>query len=105
MNKEEFENWQIGVKEHLFNLNTLIEERVLLKKYLENHLQQFFDFEEIEYDKDFKKIKLMWSEKSSPIINHKNIGNLMMDWIIKSGYNDKADKVIIVEVYPFGVVE
>ena len=103
MNKEEFHNWQTGVKEHLFNLNTLIEERVLLKKYLENHLQQFFDFEEIEYDKDFKKIKLMWSEKSSPVIHHQNIGNLMMDWIIKSGYDDKANKIIMVEVYPFGV--
>lgn len=103
MNLQEFRNWQDDVRYHITSLNTIVNDRRVLKENLENHLQQFFDFEEIEYDKDFKKIKLMWSEKSSPVINHKNIGNLMMDWIIKSGYDDKADKVIIVEVYPFGV--
>jgi len=103
MNKEQFQEWQKGVKEHISHLNNTVEERKILKEILENHLKQFFNFDEIEYDREFQKILLKWDRIANPVIRNDNIGNLGMDWIIRADYDDQAFRIVVIEIYPFGL--
>ena len=103
MNLQEFRNWQDDVREHITSLTTLTNDRRMLKENLENHLREFFNFKEIEYDRDFTKIILKWDKNSTPVILNDKISELHMDWIISSAYDDMANRIVIVEVYPFGI--
>lgn len=103
MNLQEFRNWQDDVKDHIISLNTIVNDRRVLKENLENHLREFFNFKEIEYDREFSKIILKWDKNTNPTILNDKISELHMDWIISSAYDDMANRIVIVEVYPFGI--
>ena len=104
MNKEELRRWQDGVLEHCKNVQDMIRERNLLKKHFEEHLSNFFDWHSIKYDKDFNKIELSWEFGHNPVIKQ-DIGDLGMEWIIRADYDDKAFRIVVIEVYPFGLPE
>lgn len=103
MNLQEFRNWQDDVKDHIISLNTIVNDRRVLKENLENHLREFFNFKEIEYDREFSKIILKWDKNTNPTILNDKISELHMDWIISSAYDDMANRIVVVEVYPFGI--
>ena len=103
MNLQEFRNWQDDVRDHIESLTTLTNDRRMLKENLENHLREFFNFREIEYDRDFTKIILKWDKNSTPVILNDKISELHMDWVISSAYDDMANRIVVVEVYPFGI--
>ena len=103
MNKDEMELWREAVFVHSKQRIDLVNDRKEIKSHLEAHLKQFFDFDEIEYvDFDFNKILLKFNRDVSPI-PPKNIGDLGMDWIISTGYDDGAFSIVIIEIYPFGI--
>lgn len=104
MNKEELRRWQDGVLEHCQNVQDMIRERNLLKEHFEEHLSNFFDWNSIKYDKDFNKIELSWEYGHNPVIKQ-DIGDLGMEWIIRADYDDKAFRIVVIEVYPFGLPE
>lgn len=105
MDKERLEQWKDGVMEHCKYVQDMIKQRKLLKEHIEEHLSQFFDWESIEYSKDFDVITLTWAYGHNPIIYHDKIGELNMDWTIKAEYDDKAFRVVVIEVHPFGIEE
>ena len=103
MNSEEMELWKEAVFLHIEQRNELVNDRKEIKSHLEAHLKEFFSFDEIEYcDFDFNKIELKFMRDVSPVIP-KNIGELNIDWIISTGYDDKAFSIVIIEIYPFGI--
>lgn len=104
MNTEEFKQWQDAVLMHCQERDRIVNDRIELKKVLEAHLQQFFKYDSIDFDKDFNKITLKWSKEVSPVIKE-NIKDLGMEWIISTGHDDMAFNIVVVEVYPFGVPE
>ena len=55
MNKEEFEIWKDSVFEHFRMLNDLVDDRLEIKELMEQHLKQFFDYDEITFADDFNK--------------------------------------------------
>ena len=99
------ENWRKAVDEHISIVDQTIEDRNALKQSIEEHLSQFFTWEEIEYNRDFTVIKLKWAYGVSPIIKADKISDLKMDWIISADYDDKANRIVLIEVYPWGVEE
>ena len=105
MNLEEFRTWQDGVCEHIRMLDQMVDDRKILKEIIEKHLKQFFDYDDIEYDREFNKITLKWDKGTSPVIKNDMIADLHMDWIIRADYDDNAFRVVVVEVYPFGLDE
>lgn len=104
MNKEEFQQWQDVVMLHCQERDRIVNDRMELKSVLEAHLKQFFNYDSIHFDKDFNKITLKWVYGVSPIIR-KNIGELGMEWVISVDYDENAFKIVLIEVYPFGIEE
>ena len=105
MNRDELELWREAVFVHSKQRDDLVNDRKEIKSRLEAHLKQFFSFDEIEYcDFDFNKIELKFKRDVSPVIP-KNIGELNMDWIISTGYDDKAFSIVVIEIYPFSIIE
>jgi hypothetical protein len=102
MDSDEFKQWQDAVLLHCQERDRIVNDRRELKSLFEAHLKQFFDFDSIEFDKDFNVITLKWKKDVSPIIKD-NIGELGMEWVISSGYDDMAFGIVVVEVYPFGM--
>lgn len=99
MDKDEYQTWMGAVQEHMNSLDRVIEDRVLLKKILENHIEQFFDWDEIEYNRDFTEVILTINTSDPVTIDSEKIKELMMEWSIDPcDYN--SFKII---VYPFGV--
>lgn len=103
MNKEELRAWQDGVMEHCRMVNTVMDDRMALKKLIEEHLSQFFDWDDIEYGKDFNTITLAWKYGTDPIIKIKNLMNLEMDFIISHGFTKELGDGARVILYPFGL--
>ena len=100
------DEWRNGVKEHLDSLDTVINDRQTLKKLIKDYLSQFFDFDSWETNRDFSKIILKWDKNHNPVINgESNISELGMDWIITAGYDDEANRIVEIEIYPWGVEE
>lgn len=99
----EIENWITSVKNHQEYVNTIVEVRKTLKSQMDEHLKSVFNYDSIEYSTDLSKITLKWSPTASPIIKHDKIGQLGMDWVIHAGYDDHANRIVIIEVYPFGI--
>ena len=102
-NLEELENWRDAVGIHMDALDTIINDRKILKNSIEAHLKSCFDWDDIEYNKDFTVITLKWEYGHNPVIRHENISELNMDWIIRADYDDEAFRIVVVEVYPFGI--
>jgi hypothetical protein len=102
MDKNDFLTWVGAVEEHMNCLDRIIEDRLLLKKMIQDHLKQFFNWDEIEFNRDFSEITLVVHSLDASdgfIIDPEKIGELMMHWAIEP-YGDYSFKVI---VYPFGV--
>ena len=99
------ENWRKAVDEHISILDQTVEDRNTLKKSIEEHLSQFFDWDNIEYNRDFSIITLKWEKDVNPVIKSETISKIGMNWIIKTGRDDGAFAVVEIEVYPWGVEE
>lgn len=99
------ENWRKAVGEHISILDQTIEDRNVLKQSIEEHLSQFFDWDDIEYNRDFSVITLKWEKDVNPVIKSETISKIGMDWIIKTGRDDRAFSIVEIEVYPWGVEE
>ena len=105
MDHEELDLWREAVFVHSKQRDDLVNDRKEIKSRLEAHLKQFFDYDEIKYDDfDFNKISLKWKRNVSPIISE-NIGELGMPWMITTGYDSGAFTIVVIEVYPFGIIE
>lgn len=104
MNNEELKRWKEGVIKHMSSVQTIIDDRSFLKQMFETHLKSFFDYDEIEYNRDFTEITLKWNPDHNPSINHRNIADLGMDWSISSNFDEDELRTIGVEIilYPFG---
>ena len=103
MDKDTLEQWKDGVMEHTINVQQMIKERKLLKKHIEEHLSQFFKWNDIDYSKDFDVITLKWDRDVNPVIKKEKIHELGIDWIIRAGYDDQAFRIVVIELYPFGL--
>lgn len=103
MNREELRAWQDGVFEHCQMVRTLMNDRNTLKKLIEEHLSQFFEWDDIEYDKDFNTITLAWKYGSDPIIRIEKLKNLGIDFIISHGFTKDLGDGARVILYPFGL--
>ena len=100
------DEWKNGVREHIYSLNTIIKERQILKELIKDYLSQFFDFDSWETNRDFSKIILKWDKNHNPVINEEsNISELGMDWIITAEYDDEANRIVVIELYPWGIEE
>lgn len=105
MNLEDFRIWQDGVMEHIHSLDILVNDRKLLKQMFEEHLSQFFDWDDIEYDREFNKITLLYKENEGAVIKSENMKDLHMDWIVSPDIDKYANRIIRIELYPFGLPE
>ena len=103
MKKDELTNWKDGVKVHMAQLDAIVEDRKLLKSHLEEHLSSVFDWDDIEYNRDFSVVSLKWESNHQPIVRSENLKKLGMDFLIKPDYDDCANRIVVIEVYPFGV--
>lgn len=105
MNSEELRLWQEGVFEYSETLKNLIDGRLKLKELLTEHLSQFFSWDKIEFDREFNKITLYYKRDVGAVIKSDNMSDLGMDWIVSPDVDDKAFRIIKIEVYPFGLPE
>ena len=96
MNQSEFLSWVDCVQSHMDLVDEMVEDRVSLKEKLENHLSQFFDFEEIEFNRDFSKVTL-WID--GMFVDCEELSGLLMPWRIESTYDEGIEVII----YPLGV--
>lgn len=101
----DLEKWKRGVEEHIEVVDQTLKDRKLLKESFEEHLSKVFDWNEISYNRDFTVIKLYYEYGVSPIIRSDKVSELGMDWLIKSDYDCKANRVVVIEVYPWGIEE
>lgn len=101
MNKLSVDAWKSGVNDYVEALDTIHNDEQILKDSFEKHIREFFDFDTIEYNKKFTKITLRWKRDHHPVIRHTTIHRLGMDWIISADYDDKAFRIVKVELYPF----
>lgn len=95
--------WKEAVSIHMDALDTLINDRKILKNSIEEHLKLCFEWDDIEYNRDFSVITLKWQYNHNPVIKHDKICQLDMDWIIRADYDDEAFRIVVVEIYPFGI--
>lgn len=105
VNSEELRLWQEGVFEYSETLKNLIDGRLKLKELLTEHLSQFFSWDKIEFDREFNKITLYYKRDVGAVIKSDNMSDLGMDWIVSPDVDDKAFRIIKIEVYPFGLPE
>lgn len=103
MNPEEIQHWKEDVNHHLETLEMMVNDRKTLKNLIEAHLKLCFNWDNIEYNKDFSVITLKWKRNVNPIIKAENIKKLLFDWEISADYDDEAFKIVVVKVYPWGV--
>lgn len=99
------DDWRLAVTDHISSLDQLVNDRAILKDELEKHLSQFFEWDNIEHNRDFTVITLSWEKDVNPVIKSDKISELGMDWIIKTGRDDSAFSIVMVEIYPWGVEE
>ena len=105
VNLEELEFWKEGVFEYSKNLENIIKDRAKLKDLLEEHLSKFFSWDSIEFDKDFNQIILSYKTGIGAVIKSANMSDLGMDWVVWSDYDDRANRIIRIGIYPFGLPE
>ena len=105
VNLKELEYWKEGVFEYSKNLQNIVEDRGKLIEILTEHLSQFFSWDSIEFDRDFNRISLYYKKDVGAVIKSNKMSDLGMDWIVQPDYDDKAFKIIRIDVYPFGLPE
>lgn len=105
MNHEELEVWRDSVFEHSKMMETLVNDRVIIKELISNHLKLYFEYDEIKFDDLFNKIILKWEYNNNPIINPDDLNGLGMEFIISHDYSESLGHGVIIELYPFGLPE
>lgn len=105
MDKEDFRVWQDAVMEHSQMLQRVVDDRILLKEKIIEHLKQFFEYDDIKFTNDFSKITLKWAYENDPVIPMNQLNGLMMDFIITTTYDSELGQGVVIELYPFGVEE
>lgn len=103
MTPNELEQWRKAVDVHMESLQTIIDDRKTLKNSMEAHLKTVFDWDDIEYNKDFTVITLKWKRDTHPIVDKDRICQLNMHFLIRADYDDNAFKIVVIDVYPFGI--
>lgn len=102
MDENNLSAWRDDVKEHMALLDNLIEHRKFLKAVIEEHLRQVFDWDDIEYNRDMSVVSLTFIKDHQPIIKTENLKNLGMDFQVKAEYDDCANRIVVIDVFPFG---
>ena len=105
MNKEQIEMWKDGVMEHCQNVSTILDDRQIIRKMIVDHLAQFFDWDDIEFDEKFNSITMIWAYSTDPVIRIELIKDLGMDFIISHKFHKDYGDGVTISVYPFGVPE
>lgn len=105
MTPDDLQQWKNNVNTHIDYLNCIVDARKSLKKTIEDHLRVCFNWDDIEYNRDFSVITLKWDKENNPIIRAENISELSMDWIIRADYDDSAFRIVVIEIYPWGLKE
>lgn len=103
MEIEELNSWKNDVADHIAVRDTMVNDRRILKKMIEEHLSKFFTWNEIIYDKDFTKITLRYKTNHGAVIKPELHAELGMDYIVTATYDDSANRVLQIELYPFGL--
>lgn len=103
VNSDELKLWQEGVFEYSETLKNLVEGRRKLIELLTEHLSQFFAWDSIEFDREFNKITLYYERDVGAVIKSDKMSDLGMDWIVRPDFDDKAFRIIKIEIYPFGL--
>lgn len=105
VNSDELRLWQEGVYEYSKNLQNVVDDRLKLKELLTDHLIQFFNWNKIVFDRDFNKVTL-YSKRDTPmVIDFDALSDLGMGVVISPDVDDKAFRILKIEVYPFGLPE
>ena len=99
------EGWKEDVRVNCHTLETLMKDRVTIRREMTNHLKNFFGFDEIEFTDDFNKITLKWGYLHDPVIRQGSLEGLGMDFIITQTYDSKLGQSVVLELYPFGLPE
>ena len=84
-------------------LNTLVEDRKFLKRIIETHLRDFFNWDNIEYNRDFSIITLFFNKDNTVFVDSEKLSELLFNYSIEATYDDSANRIVKIEVYPFGV--
>lgn len=98
-------SWKNDCEDHISALDTIINDRRILKKMMMDHLAQFFTWQKIEFSRNFDKITLSYSANTGAVIKPDIHANLGMDYIVSPEYDDRANRIIVIELYPFGLPE
>lgn len=103
MNPEKLEMWKDGVMEHCRSVSTVLKDREIIKKIMVDHLSQFFEWDEIEFDEGFNSITMVWSYQNDPVIKIDKIRDLGMDFIISHKFTHDLGDGVTITIYPFGL--
>lgn len=103
MNKEQMEMWKDGVFEHCQTVSTVMNDRKIIRKMMVDHLSQFFDWDDIEFDEEFNSITMLWKYGVDPVIRLDIIRDLGMDFIISHKFHKDMGDGVTITVYPFGL--
>ena len=105
MNLEEFKQFQDCIMEHCHQAEAIANDRLSIEKHFKDHLSQFFSWDKIFFSENFDKITLKYAYGHGAVIHSDNLKDLHMDWIVSATTDDKAFRIIQVEIYPFGLKE
>lgn len=105
MISDRLNSWREDVLHHRRILDTIARDRIVIKDVMIEFLQQFFDFDEIQFTNDFDKITMKWSYEHEPIIKPSALVDLGMDFIISHDYSETLGHGVIITIYPFGLPE
>lgn len=97
------ELWKEDVMTHRKTVATVLNDRKMLKKSMENYLHEYFNYDLIKFSTDLNEITLLWSYDNEPVINPTKLVDLGMDFVISSEYDDELGMSASIKIYPFGV--
>lgn len=104
MNSDHIDEWRLAVCEHILMVSQVLDDRRILKSEMEKYLSKFFEWDEIEYSSDFKKITLKWKWNTDPTVKYENLHDLNIEWRMKS-HAEEGFSYIVIEIYPWGIEE
>lgn len=100
MDEAQMDMWKSGVSDFHRKVDEIIDDRKKLKELIKEHISQFFEFKDFRCDSVFDVISIKLPNED--LVLPKNIGDIGMDWTISTGYDEKANPIIIINFYPFG---
>ena len=102
MNKENLGKWRNAVDEHLSYVSQLSKDQEAIEDMMIEHINRFFNWDEIEFSENYRKIRLYFGRENSPVIPE-DIGSLEMDWRVTTDFTDKLGTGVVIEIYPYGL--